>query len=177
MIHVAGDGNMRQQLEHAIKKNKLEQYFKLFGYVNKIKCLIDEAHCLSEWGHDFRPDYRNLRNILDKLDKKIPIIGLTATATEKVQEDIIRNEHVRRMFYDIPRVKNMIAARQLQFIGKITNSSIPKQLLTAWVNHKLPQGRPLTTNKISIVKSLQLLYPKDIIEHDIAGNSLFFKPS
>ena len=52
---------------------------------------VDEAHCISEWGHDFRPDYRNLRNILDKLDKKIPIIGLTATATEKVQEDIIKN--------------------------------------------------------------------------------------
>ena len=52
---------------------------------------VDEAHCISEWGHDFRPDYRNLRNILDKLEKKIPIIGLTATATEKVQEDIIKN--------------------------------------------------------------------------------------
>ena len=52
---------------------------------------VDEAHCISEWGHDFRPDYRNLRNILDKLDKEIPIIGLTATATEKVQEDIIKN--------------------------------------------------------------------------------------
>ena len=52
---------------------------------------VDEAHCISEWGHDFRPDYRNLRNILDRLDKEIPIIGLTATATEKVQEDIIKN--------------------------------------------------------------------------------------
>ena len=52
---------------------------------------VDEAHCISEWGHDFRPDYRNLRNILDRLDKDIPIIGLTATATEKVQEDIIKN--------------------------------------------------------------------------------------
>ena len=52
---------------------------------------VDEAHCISEWGHDFRPEYRNLRNILDKLDKEIPIIGLTATATEKVQEDIIKN--------------------------------------------------------------------------------------
>lgn len=52
---------------------------------------VDEAHCISEWGHDFRPEYRNLRNILDRLDKDIPIIGLTATATEKVQEDIIKN--------------------------------------------------------------------------------------
>jgi len=52
---------------------------------------VDEAHCISEWGHDFRPEYRNLRNILDRLDKDIPIISLTATATDKVQEDIIKN--------------------------------------------------------------------------------------
>ncbi|GGK52344.1 MULTISPECIES: RecQ family ATP-dependent DNA helicase [Flavobacteriaceae] len=50
---------------------------------------IDEAHCISEWGHDFRPEYRNLRTIIEKIDK-VPIIGLTATATEKVQEDILK---------------------------------------------------------------------------------------
>ena len=52
---------------------------------------VDEAHCISEWGHDFRPEYRNLREILDRIDKKIPVIGLTATATPKVQEDILKN--------------------------------------------------------------------------------------
>ena len=50
---------------------------------------IDEAHCISEWGHDFRPEYRNLRNIIKQIDN-VPIIGLTATATEKVQEDILK---------------------------------------------------------------------------------------
>ena len=50
---------------------------------------IDEAHCISEWGHDFRPEYRNLKNIIQKIDD-VPIIGLTATATEKVQEDILK---------------------------------------------------------------------------------------
>jgi ATP-dependent DNA helicase RecQ len=50
---------------------------------------IDEAHCISEWGHDFRPEYRNLRNIIEKIDD-VPIIGLTATATQKVQEDILK---------------------------------------------------------------------------------------
>ncbi|MDF0715839.1 DNA helicase RecQ [Muricauda sp. 334s03] len=52
---------------------------------------VDEAHCISEWGHDFRPEYRNLRGIINRLGENIPIIGLTATATPKVQEDIIKN--------------------------------------------------------------------------------------
>jgi len=52
---------------------------------------IDEAHCISEWGHDFRPEYRNLRKIIQAIGSKIPIIGLTATATPKVQEDILKN--------------------------------------------------------------------------------------
>ena len=51
---------------------------------------IDEAHCISEWGHDFRPEYRNLRQIIKQLGD-VPIIGLTATATPKVQEDILKN--------------------------------------------------------------------------------------
>ena len=52
---------------------------------------IDEAHCISEWGHDFRPEYRNLRIILEQFNQRIPIIALTATATPKVQEDIMKN--------------------------------------------------------------------------------------
>lgn len=51
---------------------------------------IDEAHCISEWGHDFRPEYRNLRQIIERIEKK-PVIALTATATPKVQSDIQKN--------------------------------------------------------------------------------------
>ncbi|WOC40072.1 ATP-dependent DNA helicase RecQ [Polaribacter sp. HL-MS24] len=64
-------------------------------YVNFLKTqkisfvAIDEAHCISEWGHDFRPEYRNLKHIIKAIDD-VPIIGLTATATEKVQEDILK---------------------------------------------------------------------------------------
>ena len=52
---------------------------------------IDEAHCISEWGHDFRPEYRKIREVIDMINPKIKIMALTATATPKVQDDIIKN--------------------------------------------------------------------------------------
>ncbi len=55
---------------------------------------IDEAHCISEWGHDFRPEYRNLKSISQRIADNLPIIGLTATATPKVQEDILKNLNI-----------------------------------------------------------------------------------
>ncbi|MCQ2178143.1 MAG: RecQ family ATP-dependent DNA helicase, partial [Bacteroidales bacterium] len=51
---------------------------------------IDEAHCISEWGHDFRPEYRRIRSLIDEIGRR-PIIALTATATPKVQSDILKN--------------------------------------------------------------------------------------
>lgn len=56
---------------------------------------VDEAHCISEWGHDFRPEYRRLREMMDKINEKIPVIALTATATPKVQSDIVKNLGLR----------------------------------------------------------------------------------
>ena len=52
---------------------------------------IDEAHCISEWGHDFRPEYRKIRDIIDQISSDIKIIALTATATPKVQDDVTKN--------------------------------------------------------------------------------------
>ncbi len=51
---------------------------------------VDEAHCISEWGHDFRPEYRRIRALVDEIGRR-PIIALTATATPKVQSDILKN--------------------------------------------------------------------------------------
>ena len=81
---------------------------------------IDEAHCISEWGHDFRPEYRNLRHIVKRIGENIPIIGLTATATPKVQEDILKNLGITdaktfkasfnrpNLYYEIrPKTKNV----------------------------------------------------------------------
>ncbi|AWH85154.1 DNA helicase RecQ [Flavobacterium album] len=67
-----------------------EEYVTFLKGVPLSFVAIDEAHCISEWGHDFRPEYRNLRAIIQQLGD-VPVIGLTATATPKVQEDILKN--------------------------------------------------------------------------------------
>ena len=56
---------------------------------------VDEAHCISEWGHDFRPEYRRLREMMEIINPTAPMIALTATATPKVQSDILRNLGLR----------------------------------------------------------------------------------
>lgn len=56
---------------------------------------VDEAHCISEWGHDFRPEYRRLREMMTEINAEIPVIALTATATPKVQSDIVKNLGLR----------------------------------------------------------------------------------
>jgi ATP-dependent DNA helicase RecQ len=79
---------------------------------------VDEAHCISEWGHDFRPEYRRLREMMDRISEHVPVIALTATATPKVQSDIIKNLGLRNpaifissfnrpnLYYEIqPKVK------------------------------------------------------------------------
>ena len=68
-----------------------EENVQFFQDINISFYAIDEAHCISEWGHDFRPEYRRIRAIIDKIGQKVPVIALTATATPKVQSDIQKN--------------------------------------------------------------------------------------
>ena len=96
---------------------------------------IDEAHCISEWGHDFRPEYRNLKHIIGRIGDNIPIIGLTATATPKVQEDIIKNLGISgaktfkasfnrpNLYYEVrPKTKN-VDADIIRFIKQNSGKS------------------------------------------------------
>lgn len=82
---------------------------------------IDEAHCISEWGHDFRPEYSKLRPIIETIGQDVPIIALTATATVKVQQDIQKNLKIMdavvfkssfdrpNLYYELrPKTKNVI---------------------------------------------------------------------
>jgi ATP-dependent DNA helicase RecQ len=97
-----------------------EEYIEFLRSVTISFLAVDEAHCISEWGHDFRPEYRNLRSIIQRIDKDIPIVGLTATATPKVQEDILKSLQIPdaktfkasfnrpNLYYEIrPKTKNV----------------------------------------------------------------------
>ena len=77
LLYVAPESLVKEEYADFLRKQKI-------SFV-----AIDEAHCISEWGHDFRPEYRNLRTIIKQIDN-VPVIALTATATEKVQEDILK---------------------------------------------------------------------------------------
>jgi len=68
-----------------------EENISFFKNVKISFVAVDEAHCISEWGHDFRPEYRRIRDVINELGDDIPIIALTATATPKVQSDIRKN--------------------------------------------------------------------------------------
>lgn len=94
---------------------------------------IDEAHCISEWGHDFRPEYRKIRTTIDQLGK-LPIISLTATATPKVQLDILKNLAMEdatvfnssfnreNLYYEV-RPKQQIKKQLIKFIKSHTGKS------------------------------------------------------
>ncbi len=112
-----------------------EDYIQFLQSVPLSFVAIDEAHCISEWGHDFRPEYRNLRSIINRLGDDIPIIGLTATATPKVQEDIVKNLGITdaklfkasfnrpNLFYEVrPKTKN-VEADIIRFVKKNSGKS------------------------------------------------------
>ena len=101
-----------------------------FKSINISFLAVDEAHCISEWGHDFRPEYRNIRFILNKIDKNIPVIALTATATPKVQSDIIKNLEITNsdifkssfnrpnLFYEVKLKTDKVDSDLIKFIKK-----------------------------------------------------------
>lgn len=72
-----------------------DENIEFFQQTNVSFVAIDEAHCISEWGHDFRPEYRRIRNMISAIGTDIPLVALTATATPKVQTDIVKNLNMR----------------------------------------------------------------------------------
>jgi len=74
-----------------------EENIQFFKDANVSFIAVDEAHCISEWGHDFRPEYRNIRRMVKSINTEIPVVALTATATPKVRSDIAKNLEMRNV--------------------------------------------------------------------------------
>ncbi len=124
---------------------------------------VDEAHCISEWGHDFRPEYRKLRDMIDQISPDLPIIALTATATPKVQDDIVKNLALRdpeifvssfnraNLYYEIvPKGKK---EQTLKSIVKFIHSMKDKSGIIYTLNRKTTEelANTLQANGISAV--------------------------
>ena len=103
-----------------------EENIEFFQNSNISFVAVDEAHCISEWGHDFRPEYRRIRVMLDAVAREVPIMALTATATPKVQQDILKNLDMSaentfissfnrdNLFYEIrPKIKKDQTVKQI----------------------------------------------------------------
>lgn len=140
-----------------------QENIDFFADINISFVAVDEAHCISEWGHDFRPEYRKLRDMIDQISPEIPIIALTATATPKVQDDIIKNLVLREpkvfmasfnrpnLYYEIvPKGKKEVVLKNMV---KFINSMKGKSGIIYTLNRKTTEelAQTLMANGISAV--------------------------
>jgi ATP-dependent DNA helicase RecQ len=135
----------QRDVEDQARSNSLDllyvapERFATSGFVNLLRSLdislfaIDEAHCISEWGHDFRPDYQLLSHLVTEFPK-VPVVGFTATATDQVQADIIsklnlRNPFIHRASFDRPNLfievkqKTKVDAQIISFLKERSSES------------------------------------------------------
>ncbi|MEW6417701.1 MAG: DNA helicase RecQ [Nitrospirota bacterium] len=151
-----------------LKYNKLKllyiapERFAMPHFIETLKTIpvslfsIDEAHCISEWGHDFRPDYLSL-SVIPKMFPGIPVAAFTATATLKVQEDIIsrigmRSPHIVRASFNRPNL----------FYQVIRKSKVDLQILEFFMAHPGESGIIYRTTRDSVMDTSDFLLSKGI---------------
>jgi ATP-dependent DNA helicase RecQ len=121
---------------------------------------VDEAHCISEWGHDFRPEYRRLREMMTQINPDLPVIALTATATPKVQSDIIENldlksPHIYTSSFNRPNL-------YYEVLPKIKKEQTLKSIVKFISQNKGKSGIIYTTNRKTTEELAELLQKNDI---------------
>ena len=121
---------------------------------------VDEAHCISEWGHDFRPEYRRLREMMTQINPNIPIIALTATATPKVQSDIIKNLSLKNPNVFISSFNRPNLYYEIQ--PKIKKEQTLKSIVKFISQNKGKTGIIYTTNRKTTEELAELLQKNDI---------------
>ena len=161
---------------------------------------VDEAHCISEWGHDFRPDYRKINNALQEIDNSLKIIALTATATPKVQDDIIKNLKLEQpkifkssfnrpnLFYEVKHKTEDIDKDIVSFIKKNEGKSgivycLSRKRVDEFTNllqinniRALPYHAGLETKTRSLNQEHFLMHRCDVIVATIAFGMGIDKP-
>ena len=161
---------------------------------------VDEAHCISEWGHDFRPDYRKINNAVQEIDNNLKIIALTATATPKVQDDIIKNLKLEKpkifkssfnrpnLFYEVKNKTEDIDKDIISFIKKNEGKSgivycLSRKRVDEFTNllqinniKALPYHAGLETKTRSLNQEHFLMHRCDVIVATIAFGMGIDKP-
>ena len=139
-----------------------DENIEFFKTVDLSFVAVDEAHCISEWGHDFRPEYRRIRTMIDFIDQTIPIIALTATATPKVRSDIVKNLNMDEvnsyvssfnrdnLFYEMhPKGKKEQTIKSIIHIIK----SIPGQSGIIYVQSRKSAGEIANVLRVNDIKA------------------------
>ena len=140
-----------------------QENLDFFSDLNISFFAVDEAHCISEWGHDFRPEYRRLKEMMEEINNEVPIIALTATATPKVQSDIVKNLALRdaeilissfnraNLYYEVqPKLKKELTVKS---IVKYITGHKGKSGIIYTLNRKTTEelAEVLVANKIKAV--------------------------
>jgi ATP-dependent DNA helicase RecQ len=132
----------------------------ILAFLQQIKIsfvAVDEAHCISDWGHDFRPEYRNIKNVVEHLGK-VPIIALTATATPKVQVDILKNLAIT----DATIFKSSFNRTNLYYKISLKEQQPEKQLIRTIKDQKQPTGIVYCQSRKQVEAIASLLQINDI---------------
>ena len=137
-----------------------QENLDFFSDLNVSFFAVDEAHCISEWGHDFRPEYRRLKEMMEEIKSSAPIIALTATATPKVQSDIVKNLALKNPEILISSFNRDNLYYEVQ--PKIKKDQTVKSIVKYITKHKKKSGIIYTLNRKTTEELADLLKANNI---------------